>query len=93
MSGKYRDVDSMLDHIEILSNNEQYEHFCMAMKLFVSAIRAIPYADVEEVKHCKDCIHWNSETKGCTRSPSVMPWLENDSCSYFDGGEYYFEDK
>ncbi len=39
-------------------------------------------ADAVEVIRCKDCKHWNSETKGCKRSPSVEAWLGNDYCSY-----------
>ena len=31
---------------------------------------------------CKDCIHYNAETKGCKRNPSVEAWEENDYCSY-----------
>lgn len=33
---------------------------------------------------CGKCTHWNSETKGCKRNPSVEKWKENDSCSYAD---------
>lgn len=31
---------------------------------------------------CKDCRHWNSETKGCKRNPSVEAWYETDFCKY-----------
>lgn len=31
---------------------------------------------------CKDCKHYNAETKGCKRNPSVEAWEENDFCSY-----------
>lgn len=33
---------------------------------------------------CGKCTHWNSETKGCKRNPSVEKWEEHDSCSYAD---------
>ena len=41
-----------------------------------------PTADVVEVVRCKDCRHWNSETKGCKRNPSVEAWQEDDFCKY-----------
>ena len=41
----------------------------------------IPTADVEEVVRCGDCIHWNAETKGCKRNPSVYRWYAKDFCS------------
>ena len=31
---------------------------------------------------CYTCEHWNSETKGCKRNPSVEEWTETDYCSY-----------
>ncbi len=34
------------------------------------------------VVRCKDCRHWNSETKGCKRNPSVEAWHESDFCKY-----------
>ena len=41
-----------------------------------------PTIDAVEVVRCKDCKHWNSETKGCKRNPSVEAWEETDFCSY-----------
>lgn len=38
--------------------------------------------DLVEVVRCKDCRHWNSETKGCKRNPSVEAWQEDDFCKY-----------
>lgn len=35
-----------------------------------------------ELVRCKDCRHWNSETKGCKRNPSVEAWYETDFCNY-----------
>ena len=35
-----------------------------------------------ELVRCKDCRHWNSETKGCKRNPSVEAWHETDYCNY-----------
>lgn len=35
-----------------------------------------------EVVRCKDCKHYNAETKGCKRNPSVEGWEEDDFCSY-----------
>lgn len=34
---------------------------------------------------CKDCKHYNAETKGCKRNPSVEGWKEEDFCSYGKG--------
>lgn len=31
---------------------------------------------------CKDCKHWDGETHGCEKHPSVEPWWETDSCNY-----------
>ena len=44
-------------------------------------IDAIPTADVVEVVRCGECIHWNAETKGCKRNPSVYRWYAKDFCS------------
>lgn len=41
----------------------------------------IPAADVVEVVRCGECIHWNAETKGCKRNPSVYRWYAKDFCS------------
>ena len=35
-----------------------------------------------EAVTCKNCKHWNGETKGCKRNPSAEAWLPNDYCSY-----------
>jgi len=40
-----------------------------------------PAAEVEEVVLCVECIHWNAETKGCKRNPSVYRWYAKDFCS------------
>lgn len=37
---------------------------------------------VQELVRCKDCKHYNSETHGCKRNPSVEGWLREDFCSY-----------
>jgi len=34
---------------------------------------------------CGGCVHWNSETNGCKRNPSVEGWKEDDFCSYAEG--------
>lgn len=31
---------------------------------------------------CWNCIHYNAETKGCKRNPSVEAWEEGDFCNY-----------
>ena len=41
-----------------------------------------PSAEKTELVRCKDCKHWNGETHGCTRNPSVEPWFESDYCNY-----------
>ena len=42
------------------------------------------YRVIENMKPltCGKCIHWNSETNGCKRNPSVKGWKENDFCNY-----------
>lgn len=40
------------------------------------------HAFVGEIVRCDKCVHWNGETKGCKRNPSVEAWWENDFCSY-----------
>ena len=44
------------------------------------------YQVIENMKPltCGKCIHWNSETNGCKRNPSVEGWKENDFCNYVD---------
>ena len=37
---------------------------------------------MREIVRCKDCKHYNFETHGCKRNPSVEPWWEDDFCSY-----------
>lgn len=37
---------------------------------------------MSEIVRCKDCKHYNSETHGCERNPSVEGWLKDDYCSY-----------
>lgn len=46
------------------------------------ALRAVPSADVKPVVFCRNCVHWNAETHGCTRNPSLAPWWETDFCNY-----------
>ena len=53
-----------------------------ALGAAIEEIKKRPAADVVEVIRCKDCVHWNSETNGCKRNPSVQPWYENDFCKY-----------
>lgn len=36
---------------------------------------------------CGECKHWNEETHGCSRNPSVEPWLDDDFCSYGERSE------
>ena len=45
-----------------------------------------PTIDAEPVVRCTDCMHWNSETKGCKRNPSVEAWQEDDYCSFGERG-------
>ena len=40
-----------------------------------------------DTKCCKNCVHYNAETKGCKRNPSVEKWEEEDFCSYMDEGD------
>lgn len=40
------------------------------------------FEDIVWVVRCKTCRHWNSETNGCKRNPSVEAWYETDFCKY-----------
>ena len=44
-------------------------------------------ADVAQVLRCEKCRHWNSETHGCNRNPSVEAWNASDWCSYGEKDE------
>jgi hypothetical protein len=47
-------------------------------------IKELPAADVTPVVKCEECDHWNAETHGCTRNPSLEPWWESDFCNYWE---------
>lgn len=51
-------------------------------KAFADIVRNAPTIDAEPIVRCTDCVHWNSETKGCKRNPSVEAWQEDDYCAY-----------
>lgn len=38
--------------------------------------------EIIEIVTCGECKHWNEETHGCNRNPSVGAWWETDFCSY-----------
>lgn len=42
----------------------------------------IVFDNGEEIVYCKDCKHYNFETHGCKRNPSVEGWKHDDYCSY-----------
>lgn len=48
----------------------------------IKAVKCLPAADVTPVVKCEECDHWNAETHGCTRNPSLAPWWETDFCNY-----------
>lgn len=78
---------SMLKHCENVLNGANVSYktatiYRMAYQHAIDDIKTLPAADVVEVIRCKDCVHWNSETNGCKRNPSVQPWYENDFCKY-----------
>ena len=56
-------------------NDIGYNAFCNLVKR-QETVDAVP------VVRCKECRHWNGETKGCVRNPCVEPWWKNDFCSY-----------
>lgn len=68
--------------IDVLKKTLAYESdFAEAKRMAIDALQT-------DVVRCGDCEHWNSETKGCKRNPSVEAWYETDSCSYGErGGE------
>ena len=45
-------------------------------------IKALPSVSAERGT-CYNCEHWNAETHGCKRNPSVEAWNETDYCSYY----------
>lgn len=71
-----------LEHKYILSDLEHPNPRLYRHTDIMDVIDTIPSADVEEVIRCKECVHWNAETKGCKRNSSVQPWWENDFCNY-----------
>jgi len=58
----------------------------MACELWteVANIKAHKHKDCSliEIATCGECKHWNEETHGCNRNPSVEAWWETDFCSY-----------
>ena len=40
------------------------------------------YCPLIEIVRCEECKHFNEETHGCNRNPSVNAWWETDFCSY-----------
>lgn len=64
---------------EISATLKSWSGFTKYPQAIDTAIEAL---QAEPVVRCKDCIHWNSETKGCKRNPSVEAWQEDDYCSY-----------
>lgn len=50
-----------------------------AFRDFFNQIEEIPAAEVEEVVHCKDCIHWNG--RDCTTIKGLAYPGPNDYCS------------
>ena len=50
----------------------------------INDIENYPAADVTPIVRCKECDHWNAETHGCTRNPSLEPGWESDFCNYWE---------
>lgn len=77
------DADALLEKIdterEILVKDGRLgtEH------ILVHCVREfVETAPTVDIVLCKECMYYNGETHGCKRNPSVMPWEENDFCSY-----------
>lgn len=48
----------------------------------VEVMEALDNLTTIDIVRCKDCKHYNSETHGCKRNPSVEGWLKEDFCRY-----------
>lgn len=42
----------------------------------------LPDCPIVPVVRCKDCMWWGKNTHGCDRNPCIVPWWEDDFCSY-----------
>lgn len=71
-----------IEDLNAISFYELNEHSKEAYSEIMAAIKNVPSAEKTELVRCKDCKHWNGETHGCTRNPSVEPWFESDYCNY-----------
>lgn len=69
---------------------KEFEAYNMAIEALQAEYEDYEHATLVDIKEplkvlvvrCKDCRHWNSETKGCKRNPSVEAWYEDDFCKY-----------
>lgn len=62
----------------------RHEEIVEAFLMFIQELKFLPSADVTPIVRCKECDHWNAETHGCTRNPSLEPWWESDFCNYWE---------
>lgn len=66
---------------------EEAKAIMLSLDSVLELIDNVPAIDAEPVVRCGDCEHWNSDTKGCKRNPSVEAWEETDYCSYGESTE------
>lgn len=62
--------------------NHEYRRVLTLAKIMGEILQEWKEKDMISVVRCKECKHWNSETKGCKRNPSVEEWCDTDYCSY-----------
>lgn len=49
---------------------------------FLNGMKVSREIHIDPLVTCGECKHWNEETHGCNRNPSVNAWWETDYCSY-----------
>ena len=75
---RYIDADTLIKALRRLRDKGE---LLIGIAEVMYTIDDMPTADVVEVVRCGECIHWNAETKGCKRNPSVYRWYAKDFCS------------
>ena len=64
--------------------NDPTQAYNLGLRVAEDIVCKLPSADVKPVVRCENCVHWNGETHGCTRNPSLEPWWESDFCNYWE---------
>lgn len=76
------DKEELLQAIkEALYEYKPWETEKILIATIAKAIHSVPAVERRPIR-CWNCIHYNAETKGCKRNPSVEAWEEGDFCNY-----------